>query len=150
MKFGSAAFQPKNYLATHIRRNHVTKEKKHLKCANCVQTFSIKNKLTHHIKTVHERIKAFKCDTCNATFPNNGNLKRHVTSIHNHDGKRPFKCNMCDSDFKLKEGLHQHIKIVHEGKKSICDSTSVHERLKPFKCTICDYECSDNGSLKNT
>ena len=38
--------------------------------------------LKMHIKSVHERIKAFKCNICDYETPKNDILKEHIVSVH--------------------------------------------------------------------
>ena len=45
-----------------------------------------------HIKSVHERIKAFKCNICDYEIPKNDILKEHIVSVHEVKNKEIEKC----------------------------------------------------------
>ncbi|CAB4053913.1 unnamed protein product [Lepeophtheirus salmonis] len=90
----------------------VTNDKETLSAACVPKRFGEKGNLTKHVKTVHERRKAFQCVICEKTFGEKGNLQRHVKAVHH--GKKDFRCAFCGKEFAEKGNLQKHIKAIHE------------------------------------
>ncbi len=44
--------------------------------------------LNNHIKTVHEKIRAFKCEHCKKSFGQACDRKKHIESVKRYNEKR--------------------------------------------------------------
>ena len=53
-------------------------------CVKCGLQFVTNGNLTRHIKTVHEKIRAFKCEHCKMSLGQAGHKKQHMEGVHSH------------------------------------------------------------------
>ena len=63
-------------------------------CKICEKSFSSKQYLNRHIKSVHEGIKDHKCDLCEKSFSTKQYLNTHMKSVH--EGIKDHKCELCE------------------------------------------------------
>ena len=89
----------------------------------CGESLSTKYSLNDHIKTVHEKLKAFQCLRCKSNFSNMAYLKIHVLSVH--EKLKPYSCKYCGKRFCDKGCV-----------KSIRDILAAQDRFKPNKRKI--------------
>ena len=77
--------------------NQSYREKENVKkstfCEKCEKTYSSKQKLNVHIKTVHDKVKSHKCNLCLKTFGQKGDLQKHIKTVH--EKVKPFDCDLC-------------------------------------------------------
>ena len=52
-------------------------------CDSCEKSFSQRQHLKTHIRSVHEGYKDYKCDSCGKLFSQAGHLKTHSNLVHN-------------------------------------------------------------------
>merc|ERR1719427_1428967 len=52
------------------------------KCPKCGVQFAQKWILTQHVKTVHEKVRAFKCEHCDKSFGQAQHRKKHIEGVH--------------------------------------------------------------------
>jgi KRAB domain-containing zinc finger protein len=102
------------------------------RCEQCDKNFSTKQHLTHHTKTVHLSERQFVCsvESCGKSFTYDSNLKAHIKSVH--EGVR-FPCLICDKSFTRRGSLKTHISSVHE--------------LTRHQCINCDKSYTRVGDL---
>ena len=68
--------------------------------------------MKHHIKNIHEGIKAFKCDMCNLKFGSKPNLQKHIEVNHTERSRVP--CDLCHETFTEKSYLKTHKTLIHD------------------------------------
>ena len=85
------------------------KVKEKYPCQLCEKTFTFKQGLNTHMKTIHEKIKDFHCKLCDYKTYGKSNLYIHVKRMH--EG-RPLKesCPHCD---KVVVNLEYHLRTYH-------------------------------------
>ena len=71
-------------------------EKKNI-CEICKKSFSRKDYLKLHVKTVHDEVKGHKCDICGKPFCQSWELRIHAKTVHN--SIKPHKCVSCNKRF---------------------------------------------------
>ncbi|KAJ3632325.1 hypothetical protein MTP99_009338 [Tenebrio molitor] len=100
---------------------------------NCTKTFTVRQSLRNHFKTIHSEKRNFLCNMCGASFKNYDNLRYHMKkhkgpshlcpycgkafmqSVHltyhmwRHTGVKPYKCTKCDKSFVSKKVLTAHL-----------------------------------------
>ena len=103
-------------------------------CSICEKQFSRQDKLTRHLKEVHEVYKnagkekseLFLCPSCNETFSRKETLMRHIQDIHK---KSSHTCSVCNKEFSRKDALERHIQ-------------EIHDETKKFRCPDCPLSFS--------
>ncbi|KRY70335.1 Histone H4 transcription factor [Trichinella pseudospiralis] len=110
-----------------------------MSCPYCMQTFSNRNGLLHHMMRQARREEcAYECDKCRKKFKSeyllkahkkchvykvfchlcgrpavtNSNLKQHMLRMHKPDSD--FPCSKCDKRFKTRDALEAHQVSSHE------------------------------------
>lgn len=78
-------------------------------CPICSKEYS-KSNLSHHIKTIHEKIKV-ECVHCNKKYHSTATLNKHIKAVH--DKIKDQQCNHCDFKCSEKSSLKRHIKKIH-------------------------------------
>ena len=135
-----------------------------LECDICKTTFANKSGLTHHIKSVHEKIRPHKCPECDFDASVKQHLTRHLLRIHGISlEKNEHLCSDCGYQTLSKGELEEHIDRVHKGLKpymcSNCGkdfSTKIHLKrhmkrhagTKNYQCTFCDYKSVESSVIK--
>ena len=141
-------------LKENIRTSH--EKIKAQKCEMCHCKFTLKNALTNHIKTVHEKersfsqkqnlntyikegnmeIKAFKCKYCSKSFSIKKYMDSHEKRVHwvTKPSQR-YTCNECERSFSNKQNLNNHKK-------------EVHMKIKAFKCKDCSKSFSRKHDME--
>ena len=84
-------------------------------CSQCSSVLSSQEKLSRHLKTVHEK-NNFDCKECGKLFTKNKSLTRHMKEVHEQN---IFDCNECGILFTRKESLEKHMKEIHEKKMNL-------------------------------
>ncbi|XP_071445678.1 zinc finger protein 431-like isoform X2 [Hetaerina americana] len=125
----------------------IVPESKTYKCAICLRSFPLKNKLKRHL-LIHTGERPHKCPVCPKAFTLKQYLQKHVL-VHSED--RCHKCEMCPKTFKLKKQLKEH-SLTHKGEKlhkcEVCSRAFtqkanlrrhvlIHTGERPHKCEIC-------------
>ena len=67
-------------------------------CDTCGKSFSDRQYLKLHVKTVHEGVKDHKCDTCGKSFSRPGHLNYHIKTGINISHENP---NLSRIDSKI-------------------------------------------------
>ena len=132
-------------------------------CDQCPGTFTLKESVGRHKKTVHQKILPHKCNICDKSFANMSKLKRHKISHDNTDKTNSFKCKQCEKVYNISDNLRRHIRNNHEKiRNHACEkcpltydnSTDlnyhvdrVHNRITKFKCDFCDKRFFTNPEL---
>ena len=83
---------------------------KPFKCVECDKSYTLKDTLLSHIKSVHDETQDIKCPTCEKIFRGKQKLDAHLKS-HNLE---ILSCNKCD--FKGKY-LKEHLQSIHSEKR---------------------------------
>ena len=135
------------------------------KCDTCGKIFKDSNKLSRHIKEVHEKV-AIECQICKRSFKSESNVQRHMKT---HYG--PFACTYCSEIFKVKEELNSHVNEFHQRKLHTCqicgthlfsfgkllchmkkihpeDKAAVKEVTKILRCDICQKQFTSAKSVR--
>ena len=99
----------------------------------CQSTFTQKNNLSRHIKSVHFK-ETYQCKICDYQATEKNSLSRHVKNVHQKSEN--INCTECDKSTQRKSLTH-HMKVFHSGE---------HVKEK-FPCKICDYQFSHKRSL---
>ncbi|CAH1104553.1 unnamed protein product [Psylliodes chrysocephalus] len=116
-------------------------------CDHCGKGFSIKWKLSKHIKRSSSRHKhmrshnakpgekskktPFLCTICGKSFPYSNGASRHMRV---HFGERRHECHICLKRFSQTTHLKVHLR-THSGER-------------PYNCVICSRTFSLNASLR--
>ena len=84
------------------------------KCEQCEKTFTTKNSLLVHTKSVHEGVR-HNCEQCDKIYKSREVLNWHVQTVHNNM-VFTFKCKTenCDKIYKNKGTLNEHIRRDHK------------------------------------
>lgn len=80
-------------------------------CLECQRSFQRKDKLTRHVRCVHEKLRPYLCPFCELTFNRRDKVRRHVSSVHLKE--KPFQCNHCDFANNRKDRIRSHVTTVH-------------------------------------
>ncbi|MCE7746752.1 MAG: hypothetical protein GPJ51_00015 [Candidatus Heimdallarchaeota archaeon] len=131
-------------------------------CEVCGCSFSRKDGLYRHMRSVHSEIKRYKCTDCELTFARKDTLDRHVNDVHKQI--RKYVCEKCGEKFKQSGALKRHIQTMHVKTVSYncphCDVTfsrtdtlnrhinAVHLNLRPHICKDCSATFKLPGHLK--
>lgn len=68
----------------HFYRKHIAEEENNEPyCLECQKAFATTSTLNTHIRTVHNKIRAYSCDVCDRTFLQSGHLKAHQKKCYN-------------------------------------------------------------------
>ena len=108
-------------------------------CSICEMAFARQDKLTRHLKEVHEvdkkagqeKASNFVCMSCNERFTRKESLMRHLQTMHK---KSSLACSVCDKEFSRKDSLQRHV-------------NEVHMEDKRFKCPACPLTFSRRDIL---
>jgi len=114
------AYDRKSTLNKHIL-THVPKDptEKYF-CEVCFKMFTLKRKLSEHVKFVHGGNNA--CSICFKEYEKKESLDRHIRTVHEGKDKYVFGCDICPKRFTEKNSVSNHIKVVHENRKDfICE-----------------------------
>ena len=131
------------------RGKTVHEKKKEHKCEMCDCKFALKNALTNHIKTIHEKqnlknhkkeahmkMKAFKCKDCSMTFPTKYHMGNHHKKVHLLiKPPQRYTCHECGASFEKKQQIESHI-------------NSVHLNERPYQCNLCEKSFFIDSQLK--
>jgi len=116
------------------------------------------NKITSHIRMVHEKVKNHFCSSCGKGFYDKRDMELHIQRIHLGTKELCIECGKELSAGQLKN----HIKKCHSGEnlKVICPvcgkkvgyldehMRSVHKKEKNHQCPLCPLKCYKRNTLK--
>jgi uncharacterized C2H2 Zn-finger protein len=108
-------------------------EPKSYDCPQCDLSFSRKDTLNRHINNVHLQIRNYACRICGEKFKQSGALRRHIQTIH--EKTNLFKCPHCEAEFPRKDALNRHV-------------NAVHLNIRPHVCDECGDSFKLPGHLK--
>lgn len=84
----------------------------------------------------HHKPKAFQCDICGNTFSYRETLKTHLKTVHHKTDIRPKfgpqKCQICDATFQGLPNLQTHFQQVHQIPQQAAPAPG--SSLKKWKC----------------
>ncbi|ODM87160.1 putative zinc finger protein [Orchesella cincta] len=91
---------------------------KQFKCPECDKSYSRKDAMLRHLKSIHEDPVVYLCKVCSVNYNLKSNLKQHMKRKHNSvtsdEKQRPFKCDECSKQFTMKKNLYQHCRKFHK------------------------------------
>ncbi|XP_053683906.1 zinc finger protein Xfin-like [Sabethes cyaneus] len=136
------AFVEKKYHDLHSRIYHQRKPQR-LKnltdtiqvCERCLATFSSRELLVEHIKTMHVSDPPLKtpiCPRCSKDLKTMTLLRIHLLVVHL--GMLPFVCQNCNAAFATRHWLLKHIE-------------KEHTEIPIHSCTTCDETFDDEKKL---
>ena len=64
-----------------------------------------------HIRSLHDKVRAFECPHCPYKAAHSGNLNKHILT---HTGEKNFKCDIWEKKFTLRGHLRKHIRTLHD------------------------------------
>jgi len=116
------------------------------------------NKITSHIRMVHEKVKNHYCNECGKGFYDKRDMQLHIKRIHLHTKEL---CGECGKELSAGQ-LKNHIKKCHSGEtfKVICPvcgkkvgyldehMRSVHKKEKNHQCPLCPLKVYKKNTLK--
>lgn len=104
-------------------------------CNYCTKTFTRKDSLESHVKTVHASVHPYTCthETCGRTFATRSTYLSHQKV---HGESKPYHCQECDESFPLLNELKDHLKKNH----------SENEK---FRCSECFKVCVSSDDLEH-
>lgn len=108
-------------------------ESKKYKCAECELSFSRKDTMDRHVNDVHKQIRNCICEICDEKFKQPGALKRHIQTMH--EKTIFYDCPHCNEEFSRTDNLNRHI-------------NAVHLNLRPHICENCGDSFKLPGHLK--
>ncbi|XP_065365027.1 zinc finger protein 652-like [Calliphora vicina] len=100
----------------HQRTVHATNQTMH-KCQICSKEFKRKSHLDDHVRTVHEKLRAFKCSHCTKSFASNSSKRVHELT---HTDEFPFACEWCGKRFRQSFRLKVHSEIHTTKPELLC------------------------------
>ena len=117
-------------------------------CNYCTKSFTRKDSLESHIKTIHASVHPYTCthDSCSRTFATRSMYLNHLKV---HGESKPYHCQECTESFTLLAELKEHLKKAHPENEDIrcnecfkvCVSTTslTEHKLNDhrFECEIC-------------
>ncbi|XP_058124173.1 zinc finger protein 660-like [Anopheles coustani] len=98
---------------------------KQFECDRCGKQFTVRAKLSAHIKTVHENQRTEQprnhlCSHCGKAFSTPHRLRQHMDV---HLGNKHYQCRHCGKEFVQKSNWKVHQRV--------------HTKEKPFSCSLC-------------
>uniref|UniRef100_A0A8D8PR15 Zinc finger protein 845 n=1 Tax=Cacopsylla melanoneura TaxID=428564 RepID=A0A8D8PR15_9HEMI len=100
---------------------------KKFRCDDCGKSFSTKDTLNEHIKTVHLG-QTYNCSDCPKTFLKKQGLIAHISN--EHTGVL-FECIECTKTFRFKSSYARHLKTEHGVRGQFRDTQTI------YKCPHC-------------
>lgn len=120
-------------------------------CNYCTKSFTRKDSLESHIKTVHTSVHPYTCthETCNRTFSTRSMYLNHQKV---HGETKPYHCQECEESFTLLAELKEHLKKMHseneESRCSECFKVCLSlEDLEQHKMYDHRFECEVCGKI---
>ena len=164
------------HVAMHIGDRPNQRNGKLNKCPECYMSFTYKQSMKRHMKSVHTPFRNYTCIVCSETFLVSDLLQSHMLShmkpstssafqclgVNQHCLTKKHKCPICTQSFNNRSNLAKHM-VVHTGERSfkcdICHSTftqksnlkkhmMVHSGERPFKCTQCSSTFNQKSHLQ--
>lgn len=100
----------------HIFSAHGIKVKE-FKCEICSSVFTMRGRLTRHVRTTHKKEKLHACEVCTAKFGTKCTLKEHMLK---HTGEKNHQCEVCHKAFGRKFTLREHMRIHLNDRRFVC------------------------------
>jgi hypothetical protein len=124
-EFNSEASIPSTSICNHTsgtknsleRGCKKTKGYKRLICHVCGMDFHQKNRLIHHLHSVHGGRRDFKCSFCQKGFSEKVGRDDHEWI---HTGEKPYRCDLCDKSFLAKAMPYCHKRYHFKTLESYC------------------------------
>jgi len=139
-------------LDKHVKNNHTRPEK----CTQCDKSFGTPKVLKEHFRIAHsDNSHIYKCNLCLHSYSRKEHLRGHLKTVHESSLSKPFECATCHRTFRSKEKLEHHVARIHELRncepcphcKKLYSRISVHlirclknpdRKLERLKCPGCD------------
>lgn len=111
----------------------VKKQRKKLSlvCEYCSRTFTRREHLTNHIRSIHTSERPFKCDLCEATYTTSQHLLVHK---RRHADDRRYICTYCGKRFMCSSDVKRH--------------TKSHLNRREYTCDMCGKGFNTNSTLR--
>lgn len=120
-------------------------------CNYCTKSFTRKDSLESHIKTVHAAVHPYTCthETCGRTFATRSMYLNHQKV---HGESKPYHCQECDGSFTLLADLKDHLKKSHSENEELRCSECFRvclsqEDLETHKVSDHRFECEICGKI---
>lgn len=99
------AIKSQRGLEVHMKSHS---DEKPFKCELCDKAYSVRCRLTWHVKCIHSDEKPFPCPICPKRFVYQSSLDHHMRI---HTGERPFQCIACGKGYINSSLLKKHFRI---------------------------------------
>lgn len=100
------SYRTKKEWTTHYFNHHKFKTV----CDICNLQLATYASLKNHIKTIHEKVRAFACTECPKKFSQKHTLQFHMNL---HTGQKPFGCKFCKFKAADRSSISKHQKKMH-------------------------------------
>ena len=100
-------------------------------CRYCESEFEYRNKLLHHVTTMH-RDRQYACPQCKRSYIYVKNLTEDVNKMHKKLYR--YRCETCNRGFMDRFIYYDHI--------------GAHTGVKRHTCSICEIEFMNKSTLK--
>lgn len=107
------------------------RKKLSLVCEYCSRTFTRREHLTNHIRSIHTSERPFKCDLCEATYTTSQHLLVHK---RRHADDRRYICTYCGKRFMCSSDVKRH--------------TKSHLNKREYTCDMCGKGFNTNSTLR--
>jgi transcription elongation factor Elf1 len=123
-------------------------------CPHCGKQLASLRSLSRHVKTVHEKVRAFVCDQCDARFTEAGSRDRHIRTVHQN--LREYRCEHCGKQFSEAGNRDRHVRTVHKergdrvfacaycglpfrsARERNAHMKEAHGGIRDFACSVCN------------
>ena len=136
-----------------LKKHHIAKHPKNLKCEHCEETFQLNWRLESHMK-IHKQAKTFECDKCEKVFVLKWRLEKHqkihdqTKTKHCHYFNNEKVCPYDDIGCMFRHETSSWCRFEKCSNK-LCQFRHREENLQNenFKCSKCDKKFKNKDDL---